>query len=378
MNQEGIWSLVSAERMRQLDAQTISSWGVSADVLMESAGRAVVDAILSHWSAHVSARDAQVVVLCGVGHNGGDGLVVARHLALLGYRVRSVLVGPASTLSPLSAVNAERARAVGVRIETGEGELPEHGVLVDALLGTGLSRDLRDASAKWVQRINEAAGPRLKVVSIDMPTGIHSETGQVLGSAVRADLTVTIGSPKIGLTLEPGRSHAGEIRVARIGIADTLPATDPQAAQAPCRMWSSWAATRHFPLRPASGRVDQSRTLGLRHDAARTFKENNAIGLLRQAPRPSNPIGIDFCGGDPKQSRRLAGMRGEHGGGRPSPEHGDLFVERIQPIRIQDQREGSLTHNFQDQLPRLRVSAEARPDGENIFPGGQFQSGFQG
>jgi len=253
MNQDGIWSLVSAEHMRKLDAQTISSWGVSADVLMESAGRAVVDAVLSHWGSQLSARTAQVMVLCGVGHNGGDGLVVARHLALLGYRVSVTLVGSSSSPSPLSVINEERAKAVGVRIETGEAKLPEEGVLVDALLGTGLSEGLREVTAKCVQRINEAVRPRVKVVSIDMPTGIHSETGQVLGSAVKADLTVTIGCPKIGLTLEPGRSHAGEIRVARVGIADTLSQAGAATGEPSCRMWSSWAAAQHFPRRPTAG-----------------------------------------------------------------------------------------------------------------------------
>ena len=253
MDQEGIWSLVSADQMRALDAQTISSWGVSADVLMESAGRAVVDAMLSRWGSRMATREAQVHIVCGAGHNGGDGLVVARHLSLLGYRVRCVAVRSSSAPSSLWTLNAERARAVGVEVENDLNVLPEQGIVVDALLGTGLARELREKIRGWVQRINQASGPHVKVVSIDMPTGIHSETGQIMGAAVEADLTVTIGSPKIGLALEPGRSHAGEIRVARVGIADALAGNPGPMPAASCRMWSSRAATLRFPQRPAAG-----------------------------------------------------------------------------------------------------------------------------
>ena len=253
MNPDGTWPLVSAHQMRALDSYTIEQAHVSADVLMESAGRAVVDALLSRFGALLREPQADILVVCGRGNNGGDGLVVARHLHLLGVRVRAVLVGDRKNLSQETALNWRRAEAVGVPLSLGPAALPEEGLVVDALFGTGLSRELEGEAAGWVDVINQASSERLRIVSIDIPSGIHGDTGQVLGCAVAADLTVTLGCAKTGLVLEPGREHSGQLAVARIGIVDALPAAEADPTGAECDMWSTWAAARRLPHRPAEG-----------------------------------------------------------------------------------------------------------------------------
>jgi NAD(P)H-hydrate epimerase len=232
-----VWPLMGAAAMRALDRHTIETLGVPGEVLMESAGRAVVEAVLA-------LRPREVLVLCGAGQNGGDGLVAARHLHALGVPVRAALFGePAGD----AAAQLGRARAFGVPIaEGGALDLPgEGGVIVDALFGTGLARPIEGALAELIRRI--AAAGRA-VVAVDLPSGIDADTGQVLGVAVRADVTVTFGLPKPGLALEPGRSHAGRVSVARIGIADTAPGVAPDA-----ELWTSAAAAARLPARPREG-----------------------------------------------------------------------------------------------------------------------------
>ncbi|MFP6640172.1 MAG: NAD(P)H-hydrate epimerase, partial [Myxococcota bacterium] len=253
MKQDGTWPLVSAARMRALDAYTVEELGVSADALMESAGRAVVETLLSTCGPELATPGAEVLVVCGTGNNGGDGLVVARHLAQLGHPVRGLLLGRLDALSPTCALNYQRARAAGVRIDTEASSIPDRGVLVDAIFGTGLSRDVKGETAAWIERMNGSAGPGLKIVAVDLPSGLHSETGQVLGTAVRADVTVTVGCSKVALVLEPGRSLAGRIYVARVGIVDELPGDEVNGAWPGLELWSRRAAAERLPARPAAG-----------------------------------------------------------------------------------------------------------------------------
>jgi NAD(P)H-hydrate epimerase len=120
-------------------------------------------------------------------------------------------------------------------------------LIVDALFGTGLSRPVEGAPAAAIRRIN-AARDESRIVSIDLPSGLDADTGQVLGEAVRAHRTVTLGLPKLGLALEPGRSLAGEVRVARIGLVDAAPERTPDA-----ELWTRAAAGARLPERPRAG-----------------------------------------------------------------------------------------------------------------------------
>jgi NAD(P)H-hydrate epimerase len=240
--------------MRALDRHTIEEWGVPGEVLMESAGRSVVELLLDRFAADLAGEGAEVAVICAGGGNGGDGLVVARHLHGLGVPTRALLWVERGDLAGDAASQYSRALAAGVQIEGPEGRLPRAGLIVDALFGTGLSRGLEGEIGKCVEAINAAsASGSVRVLSIDLPSGLDADTGQVLGVSVRADATVTMGSPKIGLALEPGRSAAGEIWVARIGIADRLPDDDALDPAGEARMWSRRSAAEALPARPAAG-----------------------------------------------------------------------------------------------------------------------------
>ncbi|MBW2577579.1 MAG: NAD(P)H-hydrate epimerase, partial [Deltaproteobacteria bacterium] len=161
------WPLVNAQEMRELDRHTIETLGIPADTLMENAGRAVADEL------HRELPDgAEVSIVCGRGNNAGDGLVAARHLHRQDVDVRVILLGEAGNLSGDAATNLERACQVGVPLADHEWRPPARGVVVDAIFGTGLSRDVEGVEAEWICRINacraEARGA-VQVVSVDLP-----------------------------------------------------------------------------------------------------------------------------------------------------------------------------------------------------------------
>ena len=237
-----VWPLYGAGAMRALDAHTIETLGVPGEVLMESAGRAVADAVLAEMPA-----GGDVLVVCGSGNNGGDGLVVARHLHLLGVPVRAALLADERRLRGDALANLRRAKRAGVRLDGPRWRAPTRGVLVDAIFGTGLARKVRNPAAASIRRINAARAASLgalRVVAVDLPSGIHTDTGQLLGAAVVADVTVTVQAPKLGLVLEPGRALAGRITVARVGIA-----TEATGTPADGELWTCAAAGARLPAR---------------------------------------------------------------------------------------------------------------------------------
>jgi len=236
------WPLATAAEMRELDRHTIETLGVPAALLMEVAGAAVAREV-----ERLRAGDAPVWVVCGSGSNGGDGLVAARHLHLRGAPVRLWPLEDPAVWRGESAANWRRAQALGIPL-VGPRQRPEAGaVLVDAIFGTGLSRPVEGAAALAIRRLREAR-PACRVVAVDLPSGLDADTGQPLGDAVAADVTVTIGLPKLALALEPGRSLAGRIVVARIGIADAAPGLALRA-----ELWTRAAAARRLPQRPRDG-----------------------------------------------------------------------------------------------------------------------------
>jgi len=240
------WMLYGSEAMRALDRHTIESLGVPGDLLMESAGRAVVEEI-----SGILPSGGTVLVVCGAGNNGGDGFVVARHLWTIGVPVRVALLADPKRLRGDAAANWKRLSNLAIPFDGARWRAPATGVIVDAIFGTGLSRPVEGAAAASIKRINaarESRGEGLSVVSIDVPSGICSDTGRELGAAVRADLTVTIQAPKLGLAIEPGRSLAGRVRVLRIGIAETDTGVEPDA-----ELWTRLGVGRRLPTRPPAG-----------------------------------------------------------------------------------------------------------------------------
>ena len=207
--------------MRALDRHTIEKLGVPGELLMECAGR-----LVAALAEAERAPGARVWVLCGPGSNGGDGLVAARHLHLRGVPVTAVLIGDPARVRGDAARNLERAERAGVALAGARWRAEPGDVLVDALFGTGLARSLEGEAAAAVKRVL-AARPHCRVLAVDLPSGLDADTGQPSGPCVAADVTVTLGLPKLGLALEPGRSLAGRVVVGRIGIADEAPGTRP-------------------------------------------------------------------------------------------------------------------------------------------------------
>lgn len=252
----GRWPLVGAKEMQALDQRTIEGRGVPGEVLMESAGRALLGPVLE-MRAGSPRPNATVRIFCGAGNNGGDGFVLARHLIAEGLSVETILIGNVERLPDDAAGNWHRLQTMGgaCRIVDPRTKgidwhpiLAETSVAVDALFGVGLSRDVVGPLVDLIEAICEARREGLLVLAVDMPSGVAADTGQVQGVAVMADRTLTISLPKVGLALEPGRSHAGLIEVARIGIDDPEPDRLPRV-----ELWNAVAARRARPTRPRTG-----------------------------------------------------------------------------------------------------------------------------
>src|SRR4051812_42927229 len=201
--------LLTTEEMREADARTIDA-GTPGYELMIRAGAAVADA-----AGAMAGPGRRVVVACGPGNNGGDGFVAARLLAECGHAVSLVLLGSRAALRGDAALAAADWRGpVGDLADLWPDEAD---LIVDALFGAGLSRDLDGAARTAVERINAAGRP---ILAVDIPSGVDGDTGRVRGAAVRAARTVTFARRKPGHLLLPGRAHCGPVAVADIGIAD--------------------------------------------------------------------------------------------------------------------------------------------------------------
>lgn len=189
--------------------------GVSTLQLMENAGRSVADEVEARFG-----KGASVTVYGGTGRNGGDGMVTARHLAGRGFKVRFLLVGDerlirdASVLSNWSTLKAMEW-TVKVKSCQDSSTIPksDSDVIIDAMLGTGTHGKLRQPFLQAVQVVNASAGFK---IAVDVPTGIDSDTGELLGEAVRANLTVTLHALKRGFSRS--KQYWGEVRVVEIGI----------------------------------------------------------------------------------------------------------------------------------------------------------------
>lgn len=212
--------IVTAAQMKELDRRTISETKMSGATLMERAGSGVVEAM---GRAAGSLAEKTVTVLCGKGNNGGDGFVVARLLRKQRAKVHVLLLARPSDLSGdakamhrrFLSVAGAKAVSASPSTDTIRAALAQSDMIVDALLGTGLSASVSAPYRAAIEAINEASVP---VVAVDLPSGIHADTGAVMGAAVRADMTVTFGLPKLGLYTGAGLDHAGRIEVVDIGI----------------------------------------------------------------------------------------------------------------------------------------------------------------
>jgi hydroxyethylthiazole kinase-like uncharacterized protein yjeF len=208
--------LVTAEQMRALDRETIDSIGVPGVVLMESAGRGVVDVIARHYDV----PRARIVAFCGPGNNGGDGFVIARHLANRGADVIVALVGDREKKKGDAKIHFQACEKSNVRIfEADKAPLHRNDLVIDAVYGTGLSRPVGAGPARDViARMRAHRGP---VIAVDVPSGLDADKG-IIGPCVRADHTVTFAFAKLGLVGAEEQAVVGQLHVVDIGIPEKL------------------------------------------------------------------------------------------------------------------------------------------------------------
>lgn len=211
--------LVSGAQMKQYDADTVKRLGIPSLVLMERAADAAAWEIQSRFEKKQGKRSTRVLVIAGCGNNGGDGFAVGRILQEYGYETEYVLIGTREKCSAETKAQIQILERSGCRIRqtlSGQMEALPYDIIVDALFGIGLSRELTGIFEEAVAYMNKAES---YVVSLDIPSGIHADTGAVMGSAVRADLTVTFGYRKLGLVFYPGAEYAGEVVCRKVGIS---------------------------------------------------------------------------------------------------------------------------------------------------------------
>ena len=202
--------LLTPAEMGEADRMTIAG-GIPGIVLMERAGAAVAE-----QAARMARSGGRIAVLCGPGGNGGDGFIAARLLAERGYRVELFLLGAREALRGDPALAAQRYGGVAAAAEAFDPDGAD--LVIDALYGAGLSRDVDGLAREGVERINDFASRGGAVLSVDVPSGIDGKTGAVRGVAVRASASVSFFRLKPGHLLLPGREHCGRLALADIGI----------------------------------------------------------------------------------------------------------------------------------------------------------------
>jgi len=236
--------LLTREQCRAVDQYAIEELGIPGVVLMENAGRNAADH-LERWLRERTPGDSPpgpAAIVCGKGNNGGDGLVIARHLTNRGCQVWIDLVGEASAMAGDAAVNYRTVKKMGIPIyylndrDALSGAVArwrDCAVLVEALLGTGFSGQVRDPILTVVSAINALKGPL--VVAIDLPCGLDADAGCTGGTVLRADRTITFLANKVGFSQQQAKHYLGEVTVADIGaplelILGRLGLSPPSAA----------------------------------------------------------------------------------------------------------------------------------------------------
>ena len=217
--------LVTSEEMRRIDKKAIEEIGIPSIVLMENAGLKVADAIEKKYGP---LKGKYVYIFAGSGNNGGDGMVVARHLFNQKVKAKIFLLAEKKNIKGDAATNLAIIEKMGIPMreitspafmESLEKELAKADIVVDALLGTGAKGAPRGLMKKVIDLINKHSK---NTVAVDIPTGVDADRGEVRGEAIKAEYTVSLAYPKRGLYLYPGMDYAGEIEIADIGIPTGL------------------------------------------------------------------------------------------------------------------------------------------------------------
>jgi NAD(P)H-hydrate epimerase len=208
---------MTRDQVRAFDRHAIEVIGIPAAVLMENAGRGAAQVLQS------LGTQGHVVLCCGKGNNGGDGLVIARHLHNAGVDALSLLFARPEELSPDARLQWHIVQKLGLPTRIcsplDEAELTANFAaaewIVDALFGTGLTGPVRPPLDRVIELINAS---RARVLAVDIPSGLDADTGEPLGPTVRAEHTVTFVAPKVGFANPAARSYTGQVHVADIGV----------------------------------------------------------------------------------------------------------------------------------------------------------------
>ena len=214
--------ILTAAEMREVDRLSTERYGVPSLTLMENAGKSVAQVIQSRVPGFAGRH---IIVLCGKGNNGGDGFVAARHLLKMGARPRVFLLAEPRELKGDAAANFRRWKKTSRELrvirsakewQSSRAEVASADIVVDALLGTGVRGPVEGLFEEAIRDVNSRR-PEQIVVAVDIPSGLHADTGEIPGVAVTADYTVTFTAPKPGLVLGAGPRHVGQLAVRQIG-----------------------------------------------------------------------------------------------------------------------------------------------------------------
>ncbi len=218
--------IVTAREMQSIDEKAINNFNIPGIVLMENAGLGVVKKIKEIFSSQIEGK--RVMIFCGKGNNGGDGMVVARHLMNNGLDVKLFLTCSPSEIKGDAATNLKTLQSMGAKIYPVINKKDLHradismlytDLVIDAIYGTGFKGKAQGVTAELIKIINQNNRP---IISVDLPSGLEADTGKVYGECIKADYTITFGLPKIGLFLEPGCRFSGNIEVVDISIPAKL------------------------------------------------------------------------------------------------------------------------------------------------------------
>lgn len=220
--------ILSKDEMRAADRRTSEEMHVPSAVLMERAALKVAERVA--WRVK-GLRDPGILIVCGCGNNGGDGLAAGRILTEMGYKPEFLILGSVEKMTPLSREQLSSLEALkcgGIFFNS----IPviNHDVIVDALFGISLSRPVEGEYADTVRLINERRESGAYVIAVDIPSGIDADTGLILGEAIKAHETVCCGYLKTGNVLYPGAGYSGKIITADIGITDASLIKPPKIA----------------------------------------------------------------------------------------------------------------------------------------------------
>lgn len=228
MNPGEVTFWLSREEARELDQRALQEFGMPSLLLMENAGRGCAELLM-----RLNSPRRPVLILCGPGNNGGDGFVIARHLDNQGLTCSLWLVGDPAALPPDARLNHDIAGRAGIPCRrlavdatspasaclNGQRELADSGWIVDALFGTGLTRPLAFPYDALADAVNHAGRP---ILAVDIPSGLDSDAGEPLGTAIQATHTATFVAPKKGFLNPHSRRWTGELHVIDIGVPRRL------------------------------------------------------------------------------------------------------------------------------------------------------------